>query len=182
MSGTARFKRADYLAPAYPGAALFLGCVLERWILAMSLGSWRRQILPRAEALLAALLVTYAAGWWVYEDRILAAEEPAREYRSFAAEIRAQSPRPKIVVFFRVEVHALAFHLGPPVNTVLEWENLDAWLEKPESHFIVTSPECAAECLRRLPAGRVEAVLSNAQLAGREHEQPLVLLRTIPRA
>src|SRR5438552_2897804 len=25
-----RFKRADYLLPAYPGAALLLGCILER--------------------------------------------------------------------------------------------------------------------------------------------------------
>ncbi len=27
----ARYKRADYLVPAYPGAALFLGCVIVRW-------------------------------------------------------------------------------------------------------------------------------------------------------
>ena len=30
-----RFKRSDYLLPAYPGAALFLGCSLEGvWLLA----------------------------------------------------------------------------------------------------------------------------------------------------
>ena len=27
----AKFKRADYLAPAYPGAAIFLACLCERW-------------------------------------------------------------------------------------------------------------------------------------------------------
>src|SRR5262249_34491233 len=27
-----RFKRADYLLPAYPGAAVFLGCVAQRWL------------------------------------------------------------------------------------------------------------------------------------------------------
>src|SRR5262249_40427656 len=27
-----RFKRADYLLPAYPGAALFLACVAEHWL------------------------------------------------------------------------------------------------------------------------------------------------------
>src|SRR5262249_12184872 len=26
------YKRADYLLPAYPGAALLLGCVVERWL------------------------------------------------------------------------------------------------------------------------------------------------------
>src|SRR5262249_6440258 len=31
-----RFKRADYLLPAFPGAAIFLGSVAERWYTTMS--------------------------------------------------------------------------------------------------------------------------------------------------
>ena len=30
----ARFKRADYLLPAFPGAAIALGCAAERWLTA----------------------------------------------------------------------------------------------------------------------------------------------------
>ena len=85
------FKRADYLVPAYPGAALFLGCVLDRWVQAFP----QRRLVPWATATLAGLLIAYAAGWWVYEAQILAAEEPRREFRSFAAEIRAsRKPEP----------------------------------------------------------------------------------------
>ena len=82
LSG-ARFKRADYLLPAYPGAALLLGCTLERWL---QRGSQPRRAFQGAT--LAVLLAVYAGGWWMYEDRILAADEPHAQYRSFAAEIR----------------------------------------------------------------------------------------------
>ena len=37
-----RFKRADYLLPAYPGAAVFLGCVGQHWL----------RELPRQEAII----------------------------------------------------------------------------------------------------------------------------------
>ncbi len=178
----AQFKRADYLLPAYPGAALFLGCGLERW--------WRGWALRPHFALTVRVrwllgggvmfLCAYVSGWWVYETRVLAQEEPAREYRSFAEVIRRQAPQPEMVLFFRVECHALAFHLGPPVNTIMEWENIRAWAERPVAHFIVTSPELAQEFPSHLGAARVEAVLTNEELAGGHHEQPLVLLRTRP--
>lgn len=173
----ASFKRADYLLPAYPGAAIFLGSTLERWFLGMHAAS-RRASSCAAVATLAAVLALAISGWWVYEAKVLPRDESVREYRTFAAAIRERSPIPDIVVFFRVEAHALAFHLGAPVNTVMEWENLSAWLDKPEPHLIVTSPECAAECARRMPSGRLDHVMTNAAHDGRLHEQPLVLLRT----
>ena len=38
-----RFKRADYLLPAYPGAALWLGCLVERHFSRLSQKGARNQ-------------------------------------------------------------------------------------------------------------------------------------------
>src|SRR5262249_19694336 len=80
----AGFKRADYLLPAYPGAALFLGFVVEGWVRARANDPRHTRSLRWAAGALATLLVACAAGWWTYEERLLPADEPAREYRQFA--------------------------------------------------------------------------------------------------
>src|SRR5262249_9196142 len=61
LLSASRFKRADYLLPAYPGAAIWLGCVGERAFL-----SWRSP--RRAQWLLtgtAGALVSLVVGWGV---------------------------------------------------------------------------------------------------------------------
>ena len=89
-----RLQAGDYLLPAYPGAALFLGCVFaneeRRW----------REARPRAVwaglCLLPCLLaVGMTAGWLVHVERGLPAEEAFRDYRRFAAEVRRQAPPPR---------------------------------------------------------------------------------------
>jgi hypothetical protein len=76
-----RFKRADYLLPAFPGAALFLGCVAERY--------YRESARPRwLTAGFATLVLGCVLGWWIYRTKSLARHEPARELRRFAVEIR----------------------------------------------------------------------------------------------
>ncbi len=165
----AHFKRADYLLPAYPGAALFLACELDQWLRARP--RWSRPAL-------AGILAGYTLSWCVYVEYVLPMAESAREFRPFAAAIRARAPAPEVVIFFRVECHALGFHVGAPINTILEWENIDAWIAKPGTHYIVTSPECAADWPRYLTKGTLEFVTTNEELAGVRHEQPLVLMRT----
>ncbi len=167
----AGFKRSDYLLPAYPGAALFLGCVAERWY----------QSARHPGRLAAGFGLTVAGcvvGWGVYLYHVLPSGEPALEYRRFAAAIRAQAPAPQPIIFFRVESHPLAFHLGRPIDTIKEWENIDTWAGRPGTYYIVMTPECARDWPRHLTSGRLEAVLSNSDLAGLPHKQPLVLLRT----
>jgi 4-amino-4-deoxy-L-arabinose transferase-like glycosyltransferase len=170
----AGFKRADYLLPAYPGAALLVGCTAERW--------YRASKYPRRlVAGFALTILACAAGWWVYMDRILPAQETAREYQRFASEIRRLAPAPQLVLFFRAEAHALAFHVGNPVDTFLEWENLDIWAGRRGPYYIVMPPDCAAQWPNHVTSGRLETVLSNRDLPGAEHhEHPLVLLRTQP--
>src|SRR5262249_2888970 len=98
----ASFKRTDYLLPAWPGAALFLGCTLEG-----GLGRGRRAAvaLGGGVALLALLMVV---GWGVWVGRVLPGEEAARDSRPFAEAVRAHAPAPEEVTFFRTEAHSLA--------------------------------------------------------------------------
>lgn len=176
-----RFKRADYLVPAYPGAALFLGCMCERWFREKIRATQPKSGLTLAILSLVLVVLGCVAGWWFYTARILPRDEPAREHKSFAAAIRRLVPTPGLVIFFRVEAHALAFHVGKPINTILEWENIDIWAGRPGSYYIVMPPECAESWQKHVTAGRLEVVLRNEDLSGGRHEQPLVLLKTVPR-
>jgi hypothetical protein len=239
----ARFKRADYLLPAYPGAALFLGCVLERWreerrkvegerlqqdtsfrtpsfprggwesvpghsasrgacaedappcdttrslgagIPARSVGtSGLSGLRLRKGAVVFGIVAVVVfllspLGWWVYLDRVLPEQESAREDRRFAEVIRQFAPAPQLVIFFRAEAHALAFHVGRPLATVLEWENLDIWASRPGSHYIVMPPDCARDWPNYVMSGQLLEVTRNTALTGGRHEHPLVLMRTQP--
>jgi 4-amino-4-deoxy-L-arabinose transferase-like glycosyltransferase len=170
-----RFKRSDYLLPAYPGAALFLGCILERWYVSVA---HRRM----AAAAFAGMLATVALGWTVYLDDVLPRQEPQLEFRSFAQEIRRRAPAPQMIIFFRAEAHALAFHVGRQIDTILEWENLDVWASRPETWYVVMPPENAAEWPEYLRHGQLEEVVRSVDLAGGKHVHPLVLMRTRPGA
>ncbi|HTU21461.1 MAG TPA: phospholipid carrier-dependent glycosyltransferase [Gemmataceae bacterium] len=167
-----RFKRADYLLPAYPGAAVFLGCAGQQWLREMD--PRRRQI---AIAGLAALAASMVAGWLVWVEWHLAAREPYRDYRAFAGRVRQLAPRPEQVILFRTEAHPLAFRLGRPLSIVVQWGELNSRLMQPGTHYFVTPPQYAEESFFYLQGLRLERVLGNWDLSGGEHERPLVLLR-----
>jgi 4-amino-4-deoxy-L-arabinose transferase-like glycosyltransferase len=168
------FKRADYLLPAYPGAALLLGCIAEHWYCTA-------QRPGRLAATLAAGLAASVGGWWVYIDRWLPQEDAHNQQRTFAAAIRRLVPPPQQVMFFRTEDHLLYFHLGRPIHTFLEWENLDVWAGRPGCHYIVMDSECAAQWPQYISSGRLEPVIANTSATHTEHKHPLVLMRTVPR-
>ena len=161
-----RFKRADYLVPAYPGWAIFLGCMVERCADSTSL--MRRWILQGIWGWSFAAVV----GWFVYLHFVEAPSEMRREAKSFATAIRQIVPAPEPILLFRVESHPLAFHLGRPVHTLLEWENLDEWAGRETPTYVVTTPELAVEGPKHLRHGRLEVVLRREN-----HEKPLFLLR-----
>jgi hypothetical protein len=168
-----RFKRADYLLMAYPGAALFLGCAAER-----SLQKLRR---PRLAVTVFALVVgAIVLGWLIHVEWTLPRGEAAREYRKFAQEIRKLAPAPEPVLFFRTESHALAFHLGRPLTIMVWWEDLDAWLSRSGIHYVVMPSDSARERTQFLKYSRLEEVFTNSDVAGIDHEKPLVLLRAYP--
>jgi hypothetical protein len=165
-----RFKRADYLLPAYPGAALFLGCVADKW--------YRQSGEPRAwRAGFIALILITVLGWQAYRARA-GAGEAERHQRVFAEEMRRRVPERVPVIFFRVEAHQLAFHFGRRNNTVLEWENLDIWAGSGKKFFVVLPPECESELPDRVHSGRLERVLDSHDLfPGWRPDRPLVLMR-----
>jgi 4-amino-4-deoxy-L-arabinose transferase-like glycosyltransferase len=168
----ARFKRADYLLPAYPGMAMFLGCFGQRWC--ESLAPRRRWLAVGCTISLAGLMVL---GWLRHVECRLPSDEPYRDYRPFAAQVRRLAPQPEEVVFFRTEAHSLAFHVGRPLAIVVEWGGLNARLLRPGIHYVVMPPCYVEGCRFNLHGVRVESLLSNTDLSGGRHERPLVLLR-----
>jgi hypothetical protein len=115
-----------------------------------------------------------AVGWLTYLEMF--APDKGWPDRSFAEAVRRHTPGP--VLFFRVESHAVAFHVGRPLHTLLEWENLDIRAGRPRRAYIITDAECAAEWPHHLRAGRLVEVLRRKDLTG--HGRTLVLLRTEP--
>ena len=176
----AGFKRGDYLLPAYPGAALFLGCIFSneerRW--REMRPRWARTALWLVPCLLAAGMT---AGWMVRVEWGLPAEEPFRDYTRFAAEVRERAPAPEEVLFFRAEAHTLAFHVGRPLAVLVEWDELKNRLAGPGPHYVVMPPDILKEAPQALPGVRLDPVLRNTDLSGGRHEHPLVLLRAPPR-
>ncbi len=169
----AKFKRADYLLPGYPGMAILLGCAGERAL--STLAAWRqRTAFGAIGVIVAGVMATWL--WLIHVEypRL----ERFRESASFAQRVREVAPAPAPVLFFRVESHALALHLRRPINTFLEWENLDWWVAKPEAQFVLMPPEAAAEWRQHLKAGRLEEVFRNTDFTGGRHEKPVVLMRT----
>lgn len=123
-----------------------------------------------------ALLAVYLIGWQVYNVALLPAEEKAWPYRTMAQEIRAKTQGP--VIFFRAETHLLMHHVGPPVDTILEWENLQWWSERPFPVYIVMPEKCAAEWPQHLAPGALEEVLRTNDYVHGRRDRPLVVLRT----
>ena len=194
----ARFKRADYLLPAFPGAALFLGCVGERW--------FRTTARPTLVAMAFGMVVAACvAGWCHYLDTDLRMRKPSRQSVGFAEAVRGIAPAAEPILFFRAEAHAAAFHVGRPMTLFVEWDRLNAWAAGPKAAYVVMPARVVAECPRHLRPGCLQEILREPDssagpgtwtppvwlpdrvrrdlerfLAGEGHERPLVLLRTVP--
>jgi 4-amino-4-deoxy-L-arabinose transferase-like glycosyltransferase len=161
-----RFKRADYLLPAYPGAAIFLGCAVERWY---------RMRKPRTQRWLAvsfAVVLALLPTWWLGFDRVITAkDEAARDHSAFAGQVRMIAPVPEPIVLFRVESHQLVFHLSRPVHTLVEWGDLDALLREPGPHYVVIPAGLLSE------VREAEVVARSEDLTSTKQQRPLILLR-----
>jgi 4-amino-4-deoxy-L-arabinose transferase-like glycosyltransferase len=171
-----RFKRADYLLPAFPGAAIWLGCVGERMCM-----RWRVHARARWLAVgFGGVLIGVLIGWWGVFRLVVPKWDATHGERAFAAAIREIAPRPEQILFFRVENHLLAYHLGRPLNTFLEWENLDVWVGRPGPHFVVMPAECANKWPQYISSGSLAEELRYADRTDRDRPRDLVLMRTTP--
>ena len=169
----AKFKRADYLLPAFPGAAIALGCAAESWLSSRSNPRSGRAARWAFGLTVAGVVV----GWQVMTFVIEPAEEARQEKRAFAAVIREHAPAPAQILLFRTESHLLAFHLGRPVHTLVEWGELNDRLAEPGPHFVVTPPEYAAEAAAILPHHPMAVVARLDEYTRAAPPRPLVFLR-----
>jgi 4-amino-4-deoxy-L-arabinose transferase-like glycosyltransferase len=176
-----RFKRSDYLLPAYPGAAIFLGCMAEQWYK----NAWPRLSIRRLRLVRSAFGLTILVclvGWLVNVDWIIPQREPTLEYRAFAAAIREKIATPGRVFFFRTELQGLVFRVGQPVAVFVEWEKLDELARPSDPIFVVMPAKVAEECPLHWDSARIEEVARNSPTGGAAHEKPMVLLRINPRS
>ncbi len=164
-----QFKRADYLLPAYPGLAIFLGVCIEHKMRESEATRRRLAILTGS------LVCACVAGWVVYLHSFIPAEERAWPYRAIAREIREQTDGP--VIFFRAESHVLMYHLGKPVDTILEWENLAIWAERSFPVYVVMPEACANQLDIHLPGGAFEPMLRTRDFATGKRDRPLIVMR-----
>jgi 4-amino-4-deoxy-L-arabinose transferase-like glycosyltransferase len=169
----AQFKRADYLLPAFPGAAIALGCAAQRWLASRTDPRSGRV----AKWVFGAALAGGLAVWPVMWIAIEPAEEAKQEKRPFATAIRTYAPVPQTVLLFRTESHLLAYHLGRPLHTLVEWGELRDALAAPGLHVIVMPPEYVADA-ERITGRKLVPVAALADHTRVPPHRPLVCVRT----
>jgi len=117
------FKRADYLLPAFPGAALALTGLIKRFFLRFYPKLDEPKVLPQQRRywVIVGLWVAIASFGWVMFDRsVTFPKAQTHEVREFAKIVRERIPIGQTVTFFQVENHLLAYHLKAPIRTVLD--------------------------------------------------------------
>ncbi|AMV24257.1 Undecaprenyl phosphate-alpha-4-amino-4-deoxy-L-arabinose arabinosyl transferase [Gemmata sp. SH-PL17] len=168
-----RFKRADYLLPAFPGAAIALGCAAERWLTSRADARSAVRAKWGFGVLVAGALAVCPVMWIVVEP----AENARQEKRPFAAAIREYAPKPQTILLFRAESHLLAYHLGAPLHTLVEWGELREVLAVPGPHAVVMPPEYVDEA-ERITGRKLVPVATLADFTSVRPPRPLVCLRT----
>ncbi len=165
-----RFKRADYLLPAYPGLAIVLGCHGERL--------WQQTTYPRTLLRWSFFGVSMCIvmGWLVYILAGTPTGESIRPTKAFAKQIREHTTGS--VIFFQVEAHDLAFELRTPLYTVMTWGNLERLSQKSETVYVVMTPKNVAKLNNGPLKQRLKELARTEELTDEEHDRPLVLLRS----
>jgi 4-amino-4-deoxy-L-arabinose transferase-like glycosyltransferase len=171
---TARFKRADYLLPLYPFAAIAAGCAAEAWLAARK----DPHSVRRAKWVFGGTLAAVAVGWVVMTTVVEAKEQAREEKRRFAAVIREHAPAPHTILQFRMESHLLSYHLGRPVHTLVEWGELDELLAAPGPHFVVMPPEYVHAAGEIATSRKLVVVTRLEDHTAGKPPRPLVFLRT----
>jgi 4-amino-4-deoxy-L-arabinose transferase-like glycosyltransferase len=113
------FKRADYLLPAYPFAAIFMGCILQNWR-----NNQNVKICNCLKQLFHILWIVTLIGWFIMVAVTKTSTSAQSEQSRFAERVRQIAPAPINIIQFRMEDHLLSFRLGQPLETLVEWQDL----------------------------------------------------------
>ena len=121
------------------------------------------------------LLLCCVLGWGYYVTWVIPAEDSQQPQRQFAQQVRSQTK--DMVILFRVENHEVSFHLGPPIDTILEWENLDRWLKHSSSVHVLMPEKESRQCSQFLHNGKLQVLLCSKNFTSHPQVRPLVLLK-----
>jgi hypothetical protein len=169
------YKRADYLLPAYPGAAIFLAVILSDVLkTCLSKGFLTTNMVFNSVAI---LLVASMVGWVWFVDFYLPKLEPMREMKSAAKIIRKSTG--DSLLFFNMEAHALAFHLGKPVETVVGWENLSKAICAKNEAFVLTSPDYLDEMMENFPRFKFDILYLKKESETKGLSRPFVFIKIV---
>lgn len=171
---TAKFKRADYLIPAYPFAAIAFGCVAEHWLAS-------KKNLPSARRAVWGFfgLVGIGVIIWLVTVLVIERQHQAREgKKAFAEVIRMHAPQPIQITQFRMESHLLSFHLGHPLRMLVEWGDLSEVLAQPGQHFVVMPTEFVFATSQIIPSRKLIPIAETPVLPHDKPYRRLVFLRT----
>ncbi len=151
LLSTAQFKRADYLLPAYPFAAMAVGCAAERW--------WQQAPDRRrrrwGELAFHGHWLVAVGGWLVFVGLVEPQQHEVPSAAAFARQVRELAPPPQRVILFRMESHLLSWHVGPPQETLIEWGELQQRLDTAASGL----PQCVVMPQEYVHAAR--SIISN---------------------
>ncbi len=170
------YKRADYLLPAYPGAAIFLGVLMaDGFKLCLSKKLLTIKMFLPAQI---ALLTVSILGWIWFVDFHLPRLEPYREMKSAAKIIREKTPAN--LLFFNLESHALAFHTGKPLETVVGWGNLEQLVALNKESFVLTSLDNLPEISQKLPGFKFNVLYQKDIFKTKGLSRPFVFIKIYP--
>jgi hypothetical protein len=170
----AKFKRADYLLPAYPFAAMALGCAAEGWLASRT----NPRTVRGVQWAFRGTLASVAVGWMVMILVIEPRQEAEEEQRHFAEMIREHAPAPNCILQFRMESHLLSYHLGRPLHTLVEWGELNERLAAPGPHFVVMPPEYVYPAKEIVTSRELVEIEPLEHYTRGEPAKPMVFLRT----
>jgi hypothetical protein len=174
LLSSAKFKRADYLLPLFPGAALVLGCAAESWLNSRT----DPRTIRFAKWSFGVVVALVLIGWQVMSFAVEPADQAGEEKATFAAAIREQAPPPHTILLFRAESHLLAFRLGRPLHTLVEWKELNDTLAEPGPHFVVMPPDYVYPAQQIVTSRRLIVVARLEDFTTDKPPRPLVFLRT----
>ncbi len=177
MLSASQYKRADYLLPAYPAAALALGLCLTGFV-----GGWARPkwVGYRPGLILVGMLLGILGMVYLLDVQIPALE-PNRDSKQWATEIQRRIPADEPLVFFAEEAHAVAFHLDRDHRVLGKPAEFARVFEENERVWVITNPEVLEIWPEGPPSVRWRIASKNGDLSKPVQHKPLILLEAFAR-
>jgi len=135
-----RYKRADYLLPAYPALALFVGFRLDEFLNSLTTSQRKKWYLSYTSAVAISVV-----GWCIYITWVLPEINQVRQGRDFAQVVRQYCGADRAIYMFGTEAHLLSYHLGPPIQRSFDAEQVRNWLEEREPLYVIVSRKALRE-------------------------------------